>query len=126
MTFKRETIAIAGAIVGANLIGILTYSKAANSSGLCDNFSQMWSGVSKPLSLPEGSRSDIILMCGPSVTNLTTVRVKRPQSLLLARMIKTLDEFRLRHSIVLLQLLILHNLLLELKLCRLRLELLLR
>jgi len=48
MTFKRETIAIAGAIVGANLIGILTYSKAANSSGLCDNFSQMWSGVSKP------------------------------------------------------------------------------
>lgn len=52
MTFKRQAIAIAGAIVGANIVGIAIYAKAANSSGLCDGFTQLWQGTSRQLSEP--------------------------------------------------------------------------
>lgn len=43
MTLKRETIVLASAIVGANLIGILTYSQTAKSS-VCDDLTNMWNG----------------------------------------------------------------------------------
>lgn len=52
---KRETIALAGAIVGVNLIGIMTYAKAANSNNLCDGFASMWQGTAtRPAEPPKG------------------------------------------------------------------------
>ncbi len=60
MTLKRQSIAVVGAIVGANLIGIVTYPQAANSNGLCDGFSRLWQGSDyRPVNQSHEPRTDI-------------------------------------------------------------------